>query len=74
MIPFVVIKQAGRKCPFCEKAIDLLDETGQAYKIRSLGIEALRAEAQKANMDTVPIVYHGVRLIGGYTELAAYLS
>ena len=34
----------------------------------------VQAAAARANMSTVPIIYHGVKLIGGYQELVEYLD
>lgn len=71
---FMIYTQAGRKCPWCEKAAEALDNAGLPYMLRPLGLEKLREAAERANMSTVPIIYHGVKLIGGYTELVEYLD
>ena len=73
-IGFTVIKQARRDCPHCDRAIAMLDDAGYSYSIRALGRPKLKEEAERAKMTTIPIVYHGVRLIGGADDLAAYLS
>ena len=73
-IKFTIISQAGFKCPWCEKAVDLLDSKGLGYNLRPLTRSQLLDEADRAKMNTVPIIYHGSKLIGGYTELDAYLS
>lgn len=74
MIWFTIYTTANHKCPYCEKAARLLTEAGLAFHWKALSLSELAEQMDKANMKTVPIVYHGVRLIGGYTELAAYLS
>lgn len=74
MIWYTVISQAGKKCPWCDKAMALLDEKGEAYHIRSLPRTKLLEEADRAKMNTVPIIYHGIRLIGGYDDLVEYLE
>lgn len=71
---FIVYTQSGQKCPYCEKAIDLLDQAGLAYMLRPQTGKVLRNTAERANMTTVPIIYHGVKLIGGYNELKTYLE
>lgn len=73
-IGFTVISQAGRKCPWCERAVELLDTRGLTYSIRPLGRDQLLKEAERASMSTVPIIYHGVKLIGGFTDLEKYLE
>ena len=42
--------------------------------LRPLALSELQAAAARANMSTVPIIYHGVKLIGGYQELVEYLD
>ena len=71
---YSIYTQAGRKCPWCDKAATLLEEKGLAFHMRPLGLEELREQAARAKMNTVPIIYHGVRLIGGYEELVQYLN
>ena len=71
---FSIITQAGRKCPWCEKAVEALDNRGLPYMLRPLALSELQAAAARANMSTVPIIYHGVKLIGGYQELVEYLD
>lgn len=71
---FTVIKRARFECPWCDKAVDALDDAGVSYSIRPLGKQKLAEEAARANMKTIPIVYHGVRLIGGYDDLTKYLK
>ncbi len=71
---FTIITQAGRKCAWCEKAAEALDNLWLPYMIRPLKLSELKAAAERANMSTVPIIYHGVKLVGGYNELVAYLD
>ena len=70
---FTVIKGV-RKCPWCDKAIELLDDLGHPYSVRTRSLSELRRDAYVANMSTVPIIYHGVKLVGGYDNLVAYLE
>ncbi len=74
MIWYTIHTQAGRNCPYCTKAAELLDTKGAAYHMRPLAIEKLREVAGRANMTTVPIIYHGVHLVGGYDDLIEYLK
>ncbi len=74
LIAFRVHTQGGRKCPFCDKAIELLKAKGYKAIHNSHSLSDIKAIAERANMTTVPIIYHGVKLIGGYTELEQYLS
>lgn len=74
MIWFSIYTQAGRKCPWCDKAAEALDEAGLPYNFRPLRLSELQEHAERAKMKTVPIIYHGVRLIGGYEDLVEYLA
>ena len=73
-VGYTIIKQTGFDCPWCTKAIELLDERGLAYSIRSLPKSQLLAQAAHAKMSSIPIIYHGVKLIGGHKELVIYLD
>lgn len=42
--------------------------------IRPMSLSELRKAAERAKMSTVPIIYHGVKLVGGYQELVQYLD
>ncbi len=61
-------------CPYCIKAKKLLDQRGFKYSEESIDDYS---DAQwdelcaKSKMKTVPMIYAGDRLIGGFTELAA---
>lgn len=69
-----IITQAGRKCPYCDKAADLLRSKGLAFETNQLSGTALRAAADAADMTTVPIIYHNDSLIGGFVQLQEYIS
>jgi len=71
---YTIYTQAGRKCPYCEKAAGLLEEKGVAFHMRPLARQQLLETAERAKMTTVPIIYHGVRLVGGYDDLVQYLD
>ena len=71
---FMIYTQAGLKCPWCEKAAEALDNLGLPYMMRPLARSQLLEAAKRADMSTVPIIYHGVKKVGGYEELIAYLD
>lgn len=71
---FTIYTQAGKTCPWCEKAAEVLDTYGLAYMIRPLSKSKLLEVARRANMTTVPIIYHGVKKIGGFEELVQFLD
>lgn len=71
---YTIYSQAGRKCPWCEKAAEALDAQGLPYNLRPLGRTELLEHAERANMNTVPIIYHGVHLVGGYEDLVSYIA
>lgn len=71
---YTIYTRANFKCPFCEKAARLLDVKGMSYSMRPLDTPALLEVAESAGMTTVPIIYHGDELVGGYDKLEALLS
>lgn len=57
-------------CPFCEKAKEFLADRNIPFKLIVLNTPELTTEIKnKAKMNTVPIIYDGTDLIGGFTEL-----
>ena len=74
MIWYTIYTQSGKKCPYCDKAAELLEKEGAAFHMRPLIKTQLLEQADRANMNTVPIIYHGVRLIGGYDDLVKYMA
>lgn len=74
MPEFTIYTQAGFNCPYCDKAKELLDTKELDYAVKSLDRESLITVAGIANMTTVPIIYHGNTLIGGFDDLEAHLS
>lgn len=64
----------GENCPYCVRAKALLKERGIDYQEVKLGWDDDQAWddlAKKSGMQTVPQIFNGETLIGGYTELAA---
>jgi glutaredoxin 3 len=61
-------------CPYCERAKALLTQRGVAYEeIRVAEDDDATWDAlyKKSGMRTMPQIFAGERLIGGFTELAA---
>lgn len=60
-------------CPFCQRALMLLDQKGVAYTgIDVDGKPQLQAAmAQKAGRSTVPQIFINGQPIGGYDDMAA---
>lgn len=62
-------------CPFCVKAKEFCEQKGIAYEYISLeGNETLRDMMRAAGMRTVPCVFEGENLIGGYDSLVEKFS
>ena len=60
-------------CPYCDKAKSLLTERGVAYQeVRIAEEDDAKWEElyQKSRMRTMPQIFAGERLIGGYSDLA----
>ena len=68
-------------CPFCVKAVGLLESKNVAYVFSPVDGEVLTETKQRWGHPTVPIVVERdlhecvyESLIGGYTELSEYLT
>ncbi len=68
-------------CPFCDKALKLLDKKKQEYVVNIMDSnEELLAEVKETwSWETVPIIIEisdrrGFNFIGGYTDLCEYLG
>ncbi|MCW5829616.1 MAG: glutaredoxin [Deltaproteobacteria bacterium] len=58
-------------CPFCVSAKRLLTQRGYRFREISAADPEVRTEiSSRSGMRTVPVIYLGDRLIGGYMELA----
>lgn len=59
-------------CPYCVAAKTLLQQRGIAYDEIKLSTdsEEFAALAKRSGMRTVPQIYHGDRLIGGFDALS----
>lgn len=61
-------------CPFCERAKSLLKSRGVAYQevlVPDDDDAQWDALYKRSGMKTMPQIFSGDRLIGGFTELAA---
>lgn len=58
-------------CPYCDRAINLLEGRGAAYKVIDLTdkMDELQKIKQQYGWQTVPIIVINGKLIGGYTDL-----
>jgi glutaredoxin len=63
-------------CPFCQRAIALLDEKGIDYELRTIGEGWSREQLLESvpHARTVPQIFLEGKLIGGFTELAHHLN
>jgi GrxC family glutaredoxin len=66
-----VVVYTTRKCPFCTRAIDLLEAKGVGYKeIRIDGKPELRKEMEeRAHRETVPQIFIGEVHVGGCDDM-----
>ncbi len=63
-------------CSFCEQAKSLLKQKGIPFEERKIGDGYTREELLEAvpNARTVPQIFLNEQLVGGFTELKAYLE
>ena len=74
----LIIKEA---CPYCQRAIELLDSKGLVYNLDPMDeeLELLREIKESLKYDTVPMIWEIDHLgaktfIGGYSQLASLLQ
>lgn len=72
-VGYTVIKGAN-PCEWCDKAIALLKSMNLSCSVDVFTIGKLQDISADLNVKSVPIIYHGVRFIGGYKELRTYLG
>lgn len=60
-------------CPYCDRAITLLDNKGLKYEIVDLTdrMDELQTWKEKTGWKTVPMIFINDELVGGYTDLKA---
>jgi len=63
-------------CPYCDRAKALLKQRGIAFEEKKIGDGYTREELLEAvpTARTVPQIFIGEELIGGFTELKAHLE
>jgi len=63
-------------CPFCDKAKELLRETGEGFTEYAIDLqpETGKRIMKRSLMNTVPIIYYKDDLVGGYNDLKMYLN
>ncbi len=61
-------------CPFCDQAKMLLNGHNIEFEEIVLSREELAELSAKTKMMTVPQIFFGEKLIGGFTDLAALAS
>ena len=63
-------------CPYCDQAKALLKQKGIAFEEKKIGDGYTREELLEAvpTARTVPQIFIGEELIGGFTELKAHLE
>ncbi|NKX37740.1 hypothetical protein HGG70_07385 [Rhodobacteraceae bacterium R_SAG4] len=61
-------------CDYCVKAKELLKTTGEAVEEQVYDTPLAIGAFRNAGFKTFPQVFRNGKLIGGYTELAAYLA
>ncbi len=72
-IGFTIIKGAN-PCVWCDAAVALLESHKLKFKVDVFSIGKLQGVSSDLGVKSIPIIYHGVRFIGGYTELRTYLG
>lgn len=60
-------------CPFCDRAINLLEGKGVQVEIVDLTdrLDELQSWKEKTGWKTVPMIFINDELVGGYTDLKA---
>lgn len=71
---FVVLSSSN--CTWCQKAIELLEEEGLDFQVRSVSDKPwLKTLMAQANLTTVPQVFRpDGQLVGGYEQLKVYVG
>lgn len=59
-------------CPYCTRAIQLLERKGVDYEARRVDLDASEREVMvaRSHRDTVPQIFIGAHHVGGYDDLA----
>ncbi len=68
-----VLLYTMRFCPYCKRAMRLLERKGVDYETRRVDLDANEREAMvvRSRRDTVPQIFIGEHHVGGYDDLAS---
>lgn len=71
-----VIVWSKDNCPFCSKAMTVLDSINVNYEVRKIGTEWSREDLLESvpNARSVPQILINNEAIGGYNELVRYIE
>ena len=69
-----IIYTSGRTCPWCERAVALLEALNAPFTVEILTLEMAEMIRSISGMTTVPVIRLGEELIGGCTDLEAYIE
>jgi glutaredoxin 3 len=71
-----VIVWSKDHCPFCSKAMTLLDTYNINYEVRKVGTEWSKEDLLESvpNARSVPQILINNEIIGGYTDLVTYIE
>ncbi len=64
------------RCPYCERAKDILSSLAIAHELIEIGVDISRDEVKSRfpQATTVPVVVIDGEYIGGFTELKQHLN
>jgi glutaredoxin len=63
-------------CPFCTKAVQILQDNNIPYQYYSIGDHITKEELEEMlgmTVKSVPVILNGIRYVGGYEQLCDYL-
>jgi glutaredoxin len=73
-----VIIYSKDDCPYCEKAVSLLNSHNISYKLMKFGVDFTKEDLIKklgrTDRVTVPQIFINDELFGGYEDLKVYLT
>lgn len=70
---FTVFK-TGRTCPWCDRAVALLEHLAAPHTVEVMGSELAEIVATVSGIKTVPVIQYGTDWIGGYTDLEQFIE
>lgn len=69
-----VISRENYKCPWCDKARDLLSSKGLLYSDWKLSTSELKMMSTVLGFTTIPQIFYDGKRIGGYDDLVKHLE